>query len=39
MRNEAMLKDFIELVTTDAVSGQEDKVASSFFTRMSAIYQ
>ena len=27
MRNEAMLKDFIELATTDAVSGQEDKVA------------
>ena len=37
MRNEAMLKDFIELVTTDAVTGQEDKVAAKLAEKLEAL--
>ncbi len=37
MRNEAMLKDFMELVTTDAVSGQEDKVADILVKKLEAL--
>ena len=37
MRNEAMLKDFIELATTDAVSGQEDKVADILVKKLEAM--
>ncbi len=37
MRNEAMLKDFMELVTTDAVSGQEDKIAAKLTEKLKAM--
>ena len=37
MRNEAMLQEFIELVTTDAVSGQEKLVADKLTEKLKAL--
>ncbi len=37
MRNEAMLKDFYELATTDAVSGQESKIAAILTQKLEAM--
>lgn len=37
MRNEAMLSDFIELVATDSVTGQEEKIAAKLTEKLEAL--